>query len=156
MKRTSAITLLAVLIICYLFLPVFAEEKNTQRWPSVVDEMIATAKSSINMIDMKKFDGILESNAYDLIIDVREPYEFESGHVPGAINIPRGVIEFEIWEKVGFPDETDLDKRIYIYCNTGKRTALAVATFKNLGFTNIYGVDMKFSNWRNFGYPTEK
>ena len=156
MKRTSAITLLAVLIICYLFLPVFAAEKTTQSWPSIVDEMIASAKSSINMIDMKKFDGILESNAYDLIIDVREPYEFESGHVPGAINIPRGVIEFEIWEKVGFPDETDLDKRIYIYCNTGKRTALAVATFKNLGFTNIYGVDMKFSNWRNFGYPTEK
>ena len=108
------------------------------------------------MIDMKKFDGILKSNAYDLIIDVREPYEFDSGHVPGSINIPRGVIEFMIWEKVGFPDETDLGKRIYIYCSTGKRTALAAATFKSLGFTNIYGVDMKFSNWRNFGYPTEK
>ena len=156
MKRTSAITLWTILIICYLFLPVFAAEKTTQRWPSVVDEMIATAKSSINMIDMKKFDGILESNAYDLIIDVREPFEFESGHVPGAINIPRGVIEFEIWKKVGFPDKTDLGKRIYIYCNTGKRTALAAATFKSLGFTNIYGVDMKFSNWRNFGYPIEK
>ena len=156
MKRIPAITLLTVMITCYLFLPVFAAEKTTQRWPSVVDEMIAAAKSSINMIDMKKFAGILESNTYDLIIDVREPYEFDSGHLPGAINIPRGVIEFMIWKKVGFPDETDLEKRIYIYCSTGKRTALAGATFKSLGFTNIYGVDMKFSNWRNFGYPTEK
>ena len=156
MKPRSAITLLTVVITCYLFLPVFATGKTTQRWPSVVEEMIAAAKGSINMIDMKKFDGILESKAYDLIIDVREPFEFESGHVPGAINIPRGVIEFEIWEKVGFPDETELGKRIYIYCNTGKRTALAAATFMSLGFTNIYGVDMKFSNWRNFGYPIEK
>ena len=156
MKRTPAITLLAVLIICYLFLPVFAAAKTTQRWPSVVDEKIAAAKNSINMIDMKKFDGILESNAYDLIIDVREPYEFDRGHVPGAINIPRGVIEFIIWEKIGFPDKADLGKKIYIYCGTGNRTALTAATLKNLGFTNIYGVDMKFSNWRNFGYPIEK
>ena len=144
------------MINCYLFLPALADHKATQKWPIVVDEMVSTAKNSINMIDMKEFDEVLESKAYDLIIDVREPYEFDRGHVPGAINIPRGVIEFMIWDSVGFPDKTDLGKKIYIYCRTGSRTALAATTLKNLGFTNIYGVDMKFSNWLRYGYPTEK
>ena len=63
------------------------------------------------MINMKKFDAVLESKDYGLIIDVREPYEFDRGHVPGAINIPRGGIEFMIWDKVGFPDKTDLGKK---------------------------------------------
>jgi rhodanese-related sulfurtransferase len=118
--------------------------------------MISTAKSSINMVDMKKFDAVLKSNDYDLIIDVREPYEFDRGHVTGAINIPRGIIEFMIWDKVGFPDKTDLGEKIYIYCRNGSRTALSAATLKDLGFTNIYGVDMKFYNWLRLGYPTEK
>ena len=156
MKRTPAIALLSVLITCCLFLPARAADKTTRNWPPVVDEMLAAAKDSITMVDMKEFDKILESNAYDLIIDVREPYEFERGRVPGAINIPRGVIEFTIWEKVGFPDKTDLGKKIYLYCRTGTRTALAVATLKKLGFTDVYGVDMNFSKWRRFGYPTEK
>ena len=156
MKRIPALLLLIVVINCYLFLPALAADKATQNWPTSVDEMISTAKSSINMIDMKKFDAVLESNDYGLIIDVREPYEFDSGHVTGAINIPRGVIEFMIWDKVGFPDKTDLGEKIYIYCRTGSRTALAAATLKDLGFTNIYGVDMKFYNWLRFGYPTEK
>ena len=156
MKRTPLITLLSVLITCCLFLPALAADKTDQKWPPVVDEVIAAAKNSITMVDMKKFDGILESKDYDLVIDVREPYEFEGGHVPGAINIPRGIIEFMIWEKVGFPDKTDFGKRIYIYCRTGNRTALTAATLKSLGFTNIYGVDMNFSKWRRFGYPTVK
>jgi rhodanese-related sulfurtransferase len=156
MKRTPAIMLLSILIICCSFLTAAAADKTTQKWPSVVDEVIAAVKNSITMVGMKEFDGIFESNAYDLIIDVREPYEFERGHVPGAINIPRGIIEFMIWEKVGFPDKTDLGKKIYIYCRTGNRTALTAATLKDLGFTNIYGVDMNFSKWRRFGYPTEK
>jgi rhodanese-related sulfurtransferase len=156
MKRIPALLLLIVVINCYLFLPAQAADKVIQNWPTSVDEMISTAKKSINMINMKEFDAVLESDAYDLIIDVREPYEFDRGHVPGAINIPRGVIEFMIWKKVGFPDKTDLGGKFYIYCRTGSRTALAAATLKDLGFTNIYGIDMKFSNWLRFGYPTEK
>jgi hypothetical protein len=108
MKRIPALLLLIVVINCYLFLPALAADKVIQNWPTSVDEMISTAKKSINMINMKEFDAVLESDAYDLIIDVREPYEFDRGHVPGAINIPRGVIEFMIWKKVGFPDKTDL------------------------------------------------
>ena len=111
MKRIPALLLLIVVINCYLFLPALAADKATQNWPTSVDEMISTAKSSINMVDMKKFDAVLKSNDYDLIIDVREPYEFDRGHVTGAINIPRGIIEFMIWDKVGFPDKTDLGKK---------------------------------------------
>jgi rhodanese-related sulfurtransferase len=81
--------------------------------------------------------------AYDLIVDVREPGEYEDGYVPGAINIPRGLLEFLIWKKVGFPDNTDTGKKIYIYCRTGGRAALATKSLQDLGFINVVHVNMK-------------
>jgi len=83
-----------------------------QRYPGSVSEFVASTKAQIRTIDMVTFKSALDKNDLGLIVDVREPGEYADGHIPGAINIPRGQIEFRIWPHVGFPDKTDMSKKI--------------------------------------------
>ena len=84
------------------------------------------------------------------------PEQYGTGHVPGAVNIPRGVIEFMIWKDVGFPHLTDKGRNIYLYCNTGGRASLSGRSLKELGFSNVTVVNMKLSDWIEAGFPIEK
>ena len=56
-----------------------------------------------------------------------------------------------------YPDvvyQTDIGKKIYIYCRTGGRAALVTKAFQDLGFTNVVHVNMKIAEWKKAGYPT--
>lgn len=66
-------------------------------------------------------------------IDVREPFEFNLGHVEGAINVPSSSL------MQGAPEIRDLPKNatLVVYCRTGSRSAIAMNVFQNLGFTNL-------------------
>ncbi len=69
-----------------------------------------------------------------LIIDVREPFEFHSGHVDGAINIPLS----KLMTNVGhlFKD-IPKDIEMILYCHSGSRAAVALNSLRSLGFTNL-------------------
>lgn len=67
-----------------------------------------------------------------LIVDVREPDEFASGHIPDAINVPLGTIEGT--EVAEMPDK---DQLIMLYCRSGRRSALAGAALADMGYTNV-------------------
>ncbi len=71
--------------------------------------------------------------------------------MPGAVNIPRGQIEFKIWGYVGYPEKTDLAKKITIYCGTGSRCVLAAKSLQDLKFSNVAAVDMRIEDWRKAG-----
>lgn len=126
-----------------------------KKYPESVYKLVAETKQAINTIEMNVFKDIVDRKSYDMIIDVREPKEYNTGHVPGAINIPRGVIEFRIWRHIGYPNATDITKRIFLYCKSGSRCSLATHSLKKLGFTNVVAVDMKFKNWKDANYPLE-
>jgi rhodanese-related sulfurtransferase len=121
--------------------------------PDSVKDLVARTKTQVRTIDMAAFKTALDARAAGLIVDVREPDEYRSGHVPGAINIPRGQIELAIWPHVGYPDSTDLGKRITLYCGSGTRCILAAKSLKDLGFTNVFAVDMRLADWAKAGYP---
>jgi rhodanese-related sulfurtransferase len=120
--------------------------------PQIVTDLVAEAKTQVDTIDMETFRKVIDSKAYDYIIDVREPDEFAAGHIPGAINIPRGVIEFRIWVLTGYPESTDTSIRLYIYCKTGGRCALAARSLQALGFTHVIAVDMMLADWQAAGH----
>lgn len=128
---------------------------SEQQWPDSVSNLITETKQAITTIDMKTFKDVVDRKAYDMIIDVREPNEYNAGHVTGAINIPRGVIEFKIWHYVGYPDSTDMTKRMFLYCKGSDRSILATHSLKKLGFTSVVSVDMKFKDWKDAGYSGE-
>src|SRR5678816_3465286 len=74
-----------------------------QNYPPTVTQKVQAAQKQIKTIGMEEYRKVVESPGTALIVDVREPQEYAAGHVPGAINIPRGVLEFQIWKQVGFP-----------------------------------------------------
>lgn len=150
-KPISFTGLLAIVV--GLLLPGLAVAQN---YPRSVSELVANAKAQIKTIDMATFKAALDKNDLGLIVDVREPEEYADGHIPGAINIPRGQIELRIWPHVGFPDNTNLSKKMTLYCGSGTRCALATKSLQDLGFSNVTAVDMKIEDWTTAGYPLVK
>lgn len=153
MRQKTMLVLSGILAIYLMFPGIINAEK---KYPDIVVEMVDAAKKDINKIDMATFRQVVDKKDYDLLIDAREPDEYAEGHVPGAINIPRGVIEFKIWKEVGFPEKTDIAKKIYINCRTGGRASLSTKALKDLGFTNVTAVIMKMEEWIEAGHPIEK
>ncbi len=125
-------------------------------YPDSVKAYVAAAKKQIKTIKLDEFRALVDENRAGLIVDVREEDEFADGHVPGAINVPRGLIEFRIWKEVGFPTATDTGRQMTLYCATGGRCALAAKSLQDLGFTNVASVDMKFEDWVKGGNPVVK
>lgn len=68
-----------------------------------------------------------------LIIDVREPFEYESGHVNGALNIPPAKLMAGALELKDVPK----DHAIVLYCHTGSRSNVSMHVLSSLGFTNL-------------------
>ena len=124
--------------------------------PKVVSERVAHAKAAVKQVDMAAFKRALDKKTNALIIDVREPAEYQSGYIPGAVNIPRGKLEFNIWSYVGYPDKLVPARTIYVYCATAARSALATETLTQLGFSNAYLVNMQLDDWQKAGYPLEE
>jgi rhodanese-related sulfurtransferase len=127
-----------------------------QNYPPSVTKLVASTKAQIKTIDIAGFKSGLDAGSLGLIIDVREPAEYARGHVPGAVNIPRGQIEFRIWPHVGFPTNTDLTKPMTLYCGSGVRCVLAAKSLQDLGFNNVIAVDMLIQDWAEAGYPLVK
>lgn len=125
-----------------------------QNYPPAVTDLVAAARSKLKTIDAKTFKATLDSKSAGLIIDVREPAEYAEGHVPGAINLPRGQIEFKIWPHLGYPEKLDTRKKITVYCGTGSRSILAAKSLQDLKLANVSAVDMKFEEWTKARYPT--
>ncbi len=91
-----------------------------------------------------------------LLLDVREADEFDAGHVPGAVNIPRGWLELRIWRLLGYPGKVDMDRKIYVQCASSNRAILAAKQLKDVGFTNVTAVVMLLTDWQKRGYPIVK
>ena len=92
------------------------------------------------------------------IIDVREPFEFDAGHLPGAVNIPRGVLEFEIEAHPAVacathPALADRARPLLVYCRSGGRSALAAEVLGRLGFTDVVSMAGGIVAWREAGLP---
>ncbi|MEQ1654613.1 MAG: rhodanese-like domain-containing protein [Nitrospira sp.] len=144
---------LAVTISTLLAVPHIA---LSQSFPPVVTQKIQAAQKQVKTIGMEEYRKIVERPGDALIVDVREPNEFAAGHVPGAINIPRGVLEFQIWKHVGFPTDTEMGKTLYLQCQSGNRASLAAQSLAELGFTETTAVVMSLEEWQQVGHPFAK
>jgi molybdopterin/thiamine biosynthesis adenylyltransferase/rhodanese-related sulfurtransferase len=83
-----------------------------------------------------------------VLLDVRESDEFEQGTIPEAVFIPRGNLEIQVEGRI--PDK---DTPIVAYCAGGIRSAFAVKTLKDLGYTNVVSMAGGFNRWKDSGLP---
>lgn len=125
-------------------------------YPDSVRALVAAAKKEVKVVKMDEFKAMVDQKKAGLILDVRQENEYEDGFVPGAVNMPRGLIEFRIWKELGYPKAVDMNTQLTLYCASGGRCALASKSLKDLGFTNVTSVDMMFANWVKAGYPVAK
>jgi len=125
-------------------------------WPPSVDALAIAARKALPTVGMKEYRRVVDEPKDALLLDVREPDEFAAGHVPGAINIPRGVLEFRIWKVMGYPGKVNLDRTIYVQCLTGGRASLAARTLETLGFHHPVVVLMDFREWEKASNPVVK
>ncbi len=88
-----------------------------------------------------------------LLIDIREIQELvELGTIPGAVHVPRGMMEF--WASPASPYYRDFfteDKRIVVFCAGGGRSAFAARDLKNMGFNNVAHLELGFNGWQKSG-----
>lgn len=110
-------------------------------------DLVAAAKQQIKEVDVNSAQTQIKQS---LILDVREPAEFAAGHLAGAINIPRGLLEFKIG---AHPDFQQQQASILVYCQTGGRSALATQVLNQLGYAQAASIAGGFNAWTEAGLP---
>ena len=123
-------------------------------------EMVQEALASVEAISAQDVKERLDSGDVDLVIDVREPKEWEGGHVPGAINVPRGMLELRADPDSPATDpalSANRDARVVVYClkAPGARSVLAAQTLGTMGYSNVAAMRGGFEEWRAEGLPAE-
>ena len=109
-------------------------------------DLLSAAKSSITEIDTATAAERIAGGS--LVLDVREPDEYHEGAIAGAIHIPRGHLESQIEGRL-----TDKDAPVVVYCAGGVRSAFAVQTMQELGYTAAESMDGGFGRWKDEGRP---
>ena len=130
--------------------------KPAPAWPPIVTKQVMAARKTVKTVDIKGYLAVVKDPKGAMILDVREPAEFAAGHVPGAVNIPRGVLEFKIYKELGYPKKVDTSRKIYVQCQTGGRASLAAASLKKIGFKNPIAVVVNMGDWAKAGNPWVK
>jgi len=94
-----------------------------------------------------------------LIIDIREPYEYDSLHIKDSISVPRGILESAC--DYGY-EETVPDlaaaraKQVVLVCRSGNRSALAANVMQQMGYTKVYSMKTGIAGWNDFELPMIK
>jgi len=103
--------------------------------------MVADAKTRIKTITVQDFKKILDSEGNYVLVDCREPGEYGIACIPGAINVPRGLLEFQIGNKV------ERRAKVYIYCKTGGRSALSADALSLLKYSDVTSIEGGWDAW---------
>jgi molybdopterin/thiamine biosynthesis adenylyltransferase/rhodanese-related sulfurtransferase len=113
-------------------------------------EILAQVKTEIDEITSIEARDRIGAADTTLFLDVREPDEWQEGHLPSAIHVPRGNLESRIEALV--PDK---DREIVVYCAGGSRSAFAAKSLAELGYTNVSSMIGGFTDWKRNGFEYE-
>ena len=111
-------------------------------------QMVAECKVLIREVSSSEAAWLLKEGA--LCLDVRETDEFKAEHLPDAINIPRGILEFRIGD---IPSLANKDATLLVYCKSGGRSALAALSLQRLGYGSILSIAGGIDDWKKSGLP---
>ncbi len=113
-------------------------------------ELLQQVKSEIEEVDAAGARELLDSPTPPLFLDIREPDEWDEGHIPSAIHVPRGNLESRIENAA--PDHA---RPIVVYCAGGSRSAFAAKTLEELGYEDVTSLAGGYTDWKRNGFPTK-
>ncbi len=114
-------------------------------------EYLRQVRSQIRELSVEEFQQQRTQKPSSIVLDVREPDEHQQGVIPGAVLVPRGLLEGRI-ENLA-PDST---APVVIYCQGGHRSALAAQSLLAMGYQDVWSLAGGFTAWRAAGGPIEK
>ncbi|KTD57005.1 rhodanese domain protein [Legionella santicrucis] len=113
--------------------------------------LVRDSKNRIQEITPQVLKEKMDHQEPVLIIDVREADEWETGYIPTAIHLSKGIIERDIEKKI-----PDFNTRIVVYCSGGFRCALVADNLQKIGYTQVYSLDTGLQGWLDAGYSLQK
>jgi sulfur-carrier protein adenylyltransferase/sulfurtransferase len=113
-------------------------------------ELLQQVRAEISEVDAARFRELAESGD-PVVVDVREQDEWDEGHIPGAVHIPRGHLESRI-ERAA-PDSS---RRVLLYCSAGNRSAFAAKTLEEMGYEDVVSLAAGFTDWKRNGFPVQQ
>lgn len=114
-------------------------------------DLVMAAKGRIQEISVDAAEQAIREA--QVLIDVREADEYAAGHLPGAIHISRGMLEFKLSNN---PELSARDLAIVLYCKTSGRAALAACALHDMGYLNVQSISGGFDAWAAAGKPVVK
>ncbi|MCW8827693.1 MAG: rhodanese-like domain-containing protein [Gammaproteobacteria bacterium] len=119
-------------------------------------DLIADALPEVEELFPWDLEEKLEQQSDLILLDVREPSEFDTLHIEGSMNVPRGVLESACdWDY----DETEpelaggREREIIVICRSGNRSVLAAQTMQRMGFKNVTSLKTGIRGWNDFEQP---
>jgi molybdopterin/thiamine biosynthesis adenylyltransferase/rhodanese-related sulfurtransferase len=110
-------------------------------------DLLASARASISEISTEEAQSKIDAGGV-VVLDVREPDEFDQGALNNVVHIPRGHLEAQIESRI-----TDKSAPVVVYCAGGVRSAFAAQTLALLGYQNVFSMDGGFGRWKDEGRP---
>jgi rhodanese-related sulfurtransferase len=133
---------------------------EVNRMATSLMEMVQEARKSVIELPPQQIAKDLDRDGRAFLVDVREPWEFTKGHIPGAVNIPRGMLELkaDAASRLADPDLVGRrDAGVIVYClrSPSARSILAAETLGRMGYTNVAAIEGGLLSWRDQGLPVE-
>ncbi len=114
-------------------------------------DLVVQAKQSVQEISVEQAVAAIQT--CDVLIDVREADEYAAGHLPGAVHMSRGMLEFKM---AGNPKMQSRDLNIVLYCKTSGRAALSAKSLADMGYTHVRSIAGGVDAWVAAGHEVYK
>lgn len=125
---------------------------------ATADEIVEQAMEGTQMLTSQDLKTMIDSMDVFYLVDVREMNEYAYGYIPGAINIPGGVLIFKMGNEAFWDNEMiyppEMTDKIIVYCKRGKRSVIAANYLGRLGYDNVYYLEGGWKAWE-MAYPLE-
>ena len=110
-------------------------------------ELLSQVKEEIDEVSSPDVHERIGEPQGPLLLDVREQDEWQEGHLPGAVHVPRGNLESRVEALI-----SDKSREIIVYCAVGARSAFAAKSLGDLGYDNVVSMVGGFADWKHNGF----
>lgn len=112
-------------------------------------ELFTEARARITQVTPQEAMQERRAHPETILVDCREPNEWNLGRIPGALLMPRGILESSIEKAVA------RDRKIIIYCASGNRSALAAESLEQMGYHDVSSMSGGIKGWMSIGGEIE-
>jgi rhodanese-related sulfurtransferase len=117
--------------------------------PMTAKDFVTEVSKEVAHKSLEESKAMFDDGGY-VFLDCRDQFEYKKGHIPGAMNISRGLMEWKIEKKIPNKDE-----KIVMYCKSGGRSSLAAHAVQRMGYKNVVHFEGGWLAWVKAGYPVE-